>query len=207
MQSLLCATVSDWDIFKDIIIPLACALFGGLVTFIGIFITIKHENKKSRQEYVDRIRPFVVIESALTTKADIKQTIDVVVHTEAENEEKKDGAIIYRFYSFLFTNCGESVFIVDYLKINNRRYECIHISPIKPGECAQVGFLPIPAFQTDGIVQSVRLGLSDRQSNQYEYALTFELTDNSINDSLAQCCNKCIIVKAADCRKNLIRRR
>ena len=72
MQSLLCATVSDWDVFKDIIIPLVCALFGGLVTFIGIFITIKHENKKSRQEYVDRIRPFVVIESALTTKADIK---------------------------------------------------------------------------------------------------------------------------------------
>ena len=55
MQSLLCATVSDWDVFKDIIIPLVCALFGGLVTFIGIFITIKHENKKSRQEYVDRI--------------------------------------------------------------------------------------------------------------------------------------------------------
>lgn len=119
MQSLLCATVSDCDIIKDIIVQFVCALFGGLVTFIGIFITIKHENKKSRQEYVDRIRPFVVIESALTTKADIKQTIDVVVHTEAENEEKKDGAIIYRFYSFLFTNCGESVFIVDYLKINN----------------------------------------------------------------------------------------
>ena len=51
MQSLLCATVSDWDVFKDIIIPLVCALFGGLVTFIGIFITIKAR----KQEIATRV--------------------------------------------------------------------------------------------------------------------------------------------------------
>ena len=206
MQSLLCASVSDWDVIKDIIIPLVCALFGGLVTFIGIFITIKHENKKSRQDYTDRIRPFIVIESALTTKADLKQTIDVVVHTNAENEEEKEGASVYRFQPFLFTNCGEAVFIVDYLAINNRHYECIHKTPIKPSETAQMRFYPERIIQTDGIVKSIHVGVSDRRSNKYEYELLFEVGNNKADDSLKKICKEYITIKSIDCRKNLNKR-
>ena len=198
--------VDNYCMWKDIWIPLVCALFSGLVTFLGIFITIKYERKKSRQEYIEKIRPFIVIDSYLTTNADLKQAIDIVVNTKAESEEKNEGATVYRLDSFLLTNCGEAVFTVDYLKINNSSYECIYKTSIKPNDNAQIWLKPIPVFQTDIGVKNIRIGVSDRQSNQYEYELLFEITEKKNQDSLSHLCKESIIIKSVNCSKNLYKR-
>lgn len=205
--AIMDSAIANCSALKDIWIPLICALFGGLVTFLGLFITIKHENKKSRQEYIERIRPFIVVDSFMTSNADSKHTIDVYVNTEADREEMIEGVDVYRFMPFLFTNCGEAVFIVDYLKINNRKYECVYKTSIKPNDSAQVAFRPIEVFQISNTAKDIRIGISDRQSNQYEYEMIFEITDNTIQDSLARICKKSITVKSVDCRKNLYNKR
>ena len=38
------------EIIKDIIIPIVCSIIGGLCTFGGVYLTIKHENKKSKED-------------------------------------------------------------------------------------------------------------------------------------------------------------
>jgi len=200
-------SITDYCMWKDVLIPLICALFSGLVTFLGIFITIKHENKKSRQEYIEKIRPFIVIDSYLTTNADLTKVIDVIVNTEADREEKLDGTNIYRFDSFLFTNCGEAVFMVDYLRINNRVYKTYNKTSIKPNEYAQLHFFPIPVFQANVNDASIRIGVSDRQSNQYEYKLFFEKSDNTYQDSLTNMCKEKIDVISVDCSQNLYNKR
>lgn len=201
--AILKTTIECWDLWKDILIPLICALFSGLVTIIGIYMTIRHENKKSKQEYLEKIRPFIVIDSYMTTRADLAKVTDVVVNTEADSEEKTDGINIYRFDSFLFTNCGEAVFSVDYLKINERKYKCVYRTSIKPSDYAQLRFIPIPVFQSNINDDSLRIGVSDRMTNQYEYKLLFEKAENTYQDGLSKMCKEVINVKSVDCNQNL----
>ena len=152
---------------------------------------------------IEKIRPFIVIDSVMTTNADLKKVIDVAVSTEADHEERLDGTNIYRLESFLFSNCGEAVFIVDYLRINNTKYRGIYRPCIKPNDFAHLQLIPIPVFQATLNDCSIRIGVSDRQSNHYEYKLFFEISENTYQDSLTHICKEKIDVKSVDCSQNL----
>ena len=41
--------MEQFKILKDITIPIVSAIIGGLFTFLGVFITIKHEEKKRKK--------------------------------------------------------------------------------------------------------------------------------------------------------------
>ena len=53
-------------IWTDIIIPIIAALIGGGLTLSGVILTIQAEKKKAKKEYLEKIRPFFVIEDANT---------------------------------------------------------------------------------------------------------------------------------------------
>lgn len=66
------------DQITGVVVPLVSAFIGGLITFLGVLLTIKAENKKSSKEYLEKIRPFFVVEPPLTmdTEKNPKKHLD-----------------------------------------------------------------------------------------------------------------------------------
>ena len=47
---------------SNIIISILSSIIGGLFTFGGVWLTIKHEQKKERRNYLESIKPYLVVQ-------------------------------------------------------------------------------------------------------------------------------------------------
>ena len=184
------------DSWADYIIPLACAILGGLVTYWGIRHTIKHESALQRHDYIERIRPFIIIDDYIGTNN--RPNKDILLLDDSESGKEK--TMVYRLRSFVAVNAGDAAFIINYIAINGEKFNCIGVTPIRENECVQIKGYPLSAYIINGDVKSIVLGVSDRQSNQYEYALSFDI-DKEQNDN--KIFDRIIIVKSIDCGINL----
>lgn len=168
---------------------------------IGVIISIRHENKKSKQDYIERIRPFITIDPVALSNIDFSKARDVIIHDDSENDKTTNSTVFY-LKGFLFSNAGEAACIIDYLRINENKYECFYNIPVKPNESAQLGGYPLSLFIVTGDLKRISIGLSDRQSNQYEYELKYETMDVQKNEDSQF--DKTIEIKTVDCSKNLL---
>lgn len=58
------------QVWTGIIIPLISAAIGGGITMWGVIHTIKNESRKKKEEDLERIRPFLVLEDVMVTNVD-----------------------------------------------------------------------------------------------------------------------------------------
>ena len=55
------------------IISILSSIIGGLFTFGGVWLTIKHEQKKERRNYLESIKPYLVVQHLVDlSKAEIQ---------------------------------------------------------------------------------------------------------------------------------------
>ena len=57
----------NYQLWVDIGIPIVSALIGGLVTMLGVIITIKHEKNKDSENRISSVRPWIYSIDALDT--------------------------------------------------------------------------------------------------------------------------------------------
>lgn len=194
------ATYNQINAWSDIIIPLICAIIGGGLTLLGVVFTIKHENEKARQDYSERIRPFIVTEDPMITNKDIGKLKYVVVKNDDKNDNFPNERT-YRLLAVLLSNAGEAVFTVDYIRINGQKYNCYHKVSIVPNETVQLCGQPHSGYYLEE-VKNITIGVSDRQSKQYEYPFIFEFGKLEQNQSVTD--PEHIVIKYIDCSRNLI---
>ena len=70
-----------YQVWGDIIIPLLSALIGGALTFLGVFYTIKHQERKEKENECLKYKPYLKISlnqcrNEICCKEYIKSTFD-----------------------------------------------------------------------------------------------------------------------------------
>ena len=105
-------------IWSDIIIPIIAAFIGGGLILIGVIWTIKAEKKKAKKEYLEKIRPFFVIEDATTIDITQIKVKKIYVNDDSMNDVDPD-QIVYHWDSLLISNQSDNVCMISYIKINS----------------------------------------------------------------------------------------
>jgi hypothetical protein len=186
----------------DIIIPLLAAFIGGLITMLGVVCTILYENRKTRKEYLEKNRPFFVVENPATldlSKISIKQ----LRVSDDSMEDVKPDQIIFHWNSLLIYNMSNNVCMVSYIKVNGIEYKSFDNVPIKVGDFCEIRGVPLSAFIRKS-VDTISIGFCDRDFNPYEYRVSFEIKEcKNEKEGLEKYCHKAITFSLIDCRTNL----
>ena len=193
-----------YTIWSDIIIPLIAALIGGGLTLIGVIWTIKAEKKKDKKAYLERIRPFFVLENPDTldlSKLNIKK---IWVKDDSAQDVQPD-QIVFHWDGLLISNMCDSVCMVSYIKINDTEYASFGDVPIKPGDFCEIRGFPFSAFIRK-YIDRISIGFLDKDFNLYEYKVAFEVREYQNHvDGWKEYCHKAITFSLIDCRTNLVK--
>lgn len=195
----------NYSTIKEIVVPLVAALLGGGLTLSGVLITIIHENRKAKKEYLERIRPYFVVESK--SKPDICKKEFIPLYVTDDSEDDHHNKTIYHWKSLLLTNVSENVCIINYVRIDDKQYNVFEKHPLKAGESCELRGWPLSCYIRDSQIKSISLGILDRQFNQYEYELSFETKATEKNKTQNVNKQNDFVFLVMDCSKNLFCRR
>ena len=161
------------------IISILSSIIGGLFTFGGVWLTIKHEQKKERRNYLESIKPYLVVQHLVDlSKSEIQniKTLSIPNDSAAPLPSLTQTSVVYHWENLVLTNVSNSTGIFAYIKINNSPYAFPTKSPIKPFETFQIigNLISIFIFSS---IESISLGVYDSNFNLYEYPLHFRIEE------------------------------
>ena len=146
-----------------IIIPLISALLGGGLTVLGVLISIKHENKKRRDEEVKAKKPlFCLIDP--TQDYNYKNTVQYDFINEELNSK---GWIVA-----MFKNTDNSILVLDNIKVDNNIYHPSNGTLVDKN----LIFYTYIHVDINTIVDTgtfIIMTVKDTLGNQYKYRLGF----------------------------------
>ena len=158
--------------------------------------------KKAKEEYLEKIRPFFVIENVRMLDLNQIKIKQIYVEDDSSDDVKPD-QIVYHWSSLLLSNQSEFVCMFSYIKINGIEYASFDNIPIKSGDFCEIKGFPLSAFIRK-TVDNTSIGFLDRFFNLYEYKVNFEIKEfENISEGLKKYCHKSIMFSRIDCRINL----
>lgn len=179
------------------------SIIGGLFTVIGVWMTIIYERKKEQHNYLESIKPYLVVQHLVDlSKSEIQniKTLSIPNDSAAPLPSLTQTSVVYHWENLVLTNVSNSAGIFAYIKINNSPYAFSIKSPIKPFETFQVigNLISIFIFSS---IESISLGVYDSNFNLYEYPLHFRIEEytGDPNPKLS-CKEKVIKFDAIDCK-------
>lgn len=150
-----------YNIFVDIVIPLVSAFIGGLVTLIGIIITINHERKCRKEDEIKLYKPFFVSLTAYDEKT--KRSLPSVCF-----ESGIDNGM-YRLIDGYIENLDISHFTIEKVVIGNISYY-----PTSNAVVEKNSVLSIQVYGDKKVIESATLHIYDVLENKYIYDMIFE---------------------------------
>lgn len=188
---------------SNIIISILSSIIGGLFTFGGVWLTIKHEQKKERRNYLESIKPYLVVQHLVDlSKSEIQniKTLSIPNDSASPLPSLTQTSVVYHWENLVLTNVSNSTGIFAYIKINSSPYAFPTKSPIKPFETFQIigNLISIFIFSS---IESVSLGVYDSNFNLYEYPLRFRIEEYTGDPHpKLSCKEKVIKFDAIDCK-------
>ena len=166
-----------YDMIRDIWIPLLSGIIGGLFTLVGVVLTVRYERKKEQRDYMEKIKPYLVVQHLSDlSKDDIQHLKKASIPNDSPNPcvSITPNHIYYHWENLVISNIGNYACILAYIKINNSPYAFPTKSPIKPGESFQIvgQWVSVYIFPE---IESISLGIYDCNYNLYEYSLHFRI--------------------------------
>lgn len=191
------------EIVSNIVVPILSSIIGGLFTVGGVWLTIKHEQKKEQRNYLESIKPYLVVQHLVDlSKNEIQniKTLSIPNDYNAPLPSLTPTSVVYHWENLVLTNVSNSAGIFAYIKINNSPYAFPTKSPIKPFETFQIIGNLISIFISSSI-ESISLGVYDNNFNLYEYPLHFRIEDYTGDPHpKLSCKEKVIEIDAIDCK-------
>ena len=190
------------------IISILSSLIGGLITFGGVWLTINHEQKKERRNYLESIKPYLVVQHLVDlSKSEIQniKTLSIPNDSAAPLPSLTQTSVVYHWENLVLTNVSNSTGIFAYIKINNSPYAFPTKSPIKPFETFQIigNLISIFIFSS---IESISLGIYDSNFNLYEYPLRFRIEEYTGDPHpKLSCKEKVIKFDAIDCQTHAMK--
>ena len=190
------------------IISILSSIIGGLFTFGGVWLTIKHEQKKERRNYLESIKPYLVVQHLVDlSKSEIQniKTLSIPNDSAAPLPSLTQTSVVYHWENLVLTNVSNSTGIFAYIKINSSPYAFPTKSPIKPFETFQIigNLISIFIFSS---IESISLGVYDSNFNLYEYPLRFRIEEYTGDPHpKLSCKEKVIKFDAIDCQTHAMK--
>lgn len=190
------------------IISILSSIIGGLITFGGVWLTINHEQKKERRNYLESIKPYLVVQHLVDlSKNEIQniKTLSIPNDSAAPLPSLTQTSVVYHWENLVLTNVSNSTGIFAYIKINNSPYAFPTKSPIKPFETFQIigNLISIFIFSS---IESISLGVYDSNFNMYEYPLRFRIEEYTGDPHpKLSCKEKVIKFDAIDCQTHAMK--
>ena len=190
------------------IISILSSLIGGLITFGGVWLTINHEQKKERRNYLESIKPYLVVQNLVDlSKSEIQniKTLSIPNDSAAPLPSLTHTSVVYHWENLVLTNVSNSTGIFAYIKINSSPYAFPTKSPIKPFETFQIigNLISIFIFSS---IESISLGIYDSNFNLYEYPLRFRIEEYTGDPHpKLSCKEKVIKFDAIDCQTHVMK--
>ena len=190
------------------IISILSSIIGGLFTLVGVWLTIKHEQKKERRNYLESIKPYLVVQHLVDlSKSEIQniKTLSIPNDSAAPLPSLTQTSVVYHWENLVLTNVSNSTGIFAYIKINNFPYAFPTKSPIKPFETFQIigNLISIFIFSS---IESISLGVYDSNFNLYEYPLHFRIEEYTGDPHpKLSCKEKVIKFDAIDCQTHAMK--
>lgn len=157
------------EVVKDIIIPIASAIIGGVFTFLSVFITIKHEKKNNREEILLANKP-LFCRMDPNQQYDYKSAIDFCMGTGNFDDDKKS-----QIYGVI-KNTDNAILIVDSIYINGKKYESLYGEVVDKN---QIFNLYINTFEELNLNDEIVFIVKDIFGNIYRYKIEVKYTDKS----------------------------
>ena len=190
------------------IISILSSIIGGLFTFGGVWLTIKYEQKKERRNYLESIKPYLVVQHLVDlSKSEIQniKTLSIPNDSAAPLPSLTQTSVVYHWENLVLTNVSNSTGIFAYIKINSSPYAFPTKSPIKPFETFQIigNLISIFIFSS---IESISLGVYDSNFNLYEYPLRFRIEEYTGDPHpKLSCKEKVIKFDAIDCQTHVMK--
>ena len=148
------------EIIKDIIIPIISAIIGGLFTFLGVFITIKHEKNKERNERILSNKP-LFCRLDYRQEYDTKETIDFCLGVG--NFDDKAGQIFA-----IIKNTDNAVLIIGGVMVNGKIYKSLYGDVVDKNQIFNLYINVSKEINKDDEIIFI---VKDIMENQYKYEI------------------------------------
>ena len=164
---------------QNIIIPIISAVYGGLLTLVGVAWTIRKSDSDRKQEEQQKAKPVVFICDTRTLVDELKNPIQrfllskKCVGTLKEAKDKTDAYIIHQI---LIQNSDYSHVSVRGFRINED-YHIYDIGQVLPKNTI-IDLRSYFKFEYTEEIKYVALILEDMLDNLYEMELNFEIHKN-----------------------------
>lgn len=156
------------EIIKDIIIPILSAIIGGVFTFLGVYITIKYEIKKDKEEKKLRDKPiFYRLDSM--QQYPYKEAVDFIL------KENPDAKVEWKIWGIL-KNTDNAILIIDSVMINGAIYRSLHGDVIDKN---QIVNLHIYTDKKVNKENEIIFNVKDIVGNEYTYMIETEESEKS----------------------------
>lgn len=191
------------EVVSNVIIPILSSVIGGLFTFGGVWLTIKREQRKDQNNYLESIKPYLVVQHLVDlSKNEIQniKTLSIPNDSAAPAPSLTKTSVVYHWENLVITNVSNSTGIFAYVKVNNSPYAFSTKSPIKPFETSQI-IGNLVSFFIRPSIESMTLGIYDSNFNLYEYPLHFRIEEYKGDPHpKLSCKEKVIKIDAIDCK-------
>ena len=165
---------------QNIIISIVSAVYGGLLTLIGVAWTIRKSDKDRKIEEEQKAKPIVFICDARTLVDEIKNPIQRFLLSKkciGTLKEAKDKNAAYVLHQILINNSDYSHVSIRGFRINDD-YHIYDIGQVLPKNTI-IDLRSYFKFEYTREIKYVALILEDMLNNLYEMELNFEIQKHS----------------------------
>lgn len=163
---------------QQIIIPIVAAVYGGLLTLVGVAWTVKKSDRDRKEEEIKKAKPVLFICDPSTTSVDNKNLIKKVLLSKQEKGtlKNKNGKVKYSLPHILINNSDYSHVIIKGFVIN-KNFHLYDYGQVLPKD-ATIYLMSDYKFGYKGKINYVAILIQDMLDNLYELELNFDLMIN-----------------------------
>lgn len=158
--------MNKYEISKDIIIPILASIIGGIFTFIGVYITIKHEKNKEKEEQILFNKP-LFCRLDYRQEYDAKKAVDFVLGVG--NFDEKAGQIFG-----VIKNTDNAILIIDGVTVNGKKYKSLYGDVVDKNQIFNLYVNVSEKLKEDDEVIFI---VKDIMENAYKYKVNIEYKD------------------------------
>lgn len=154
------------EILKDIIIPIIASVIGGLFTVWGVYLTIKYEKEKEKEEKILSHKPLICRLDPMQ-QYDAKDTVDFRLEDSNSEEKRKIFGVI--------KNTDNAILLIEGVSVNGKLYKSVYGNVVDKN---QIFNLYVYVSEKINESDEVLFIIKDIMDNIYKYKLEIKCDDN-----------------------------
>lgn len=153
------------EILKNIIIPIMSSVIGGLFTVWGVYLTIKYEKRKEKEEKVLSHKPLICRLDPMQ-QYEYKDTVDFRLEDPDVEEKGKIFGVI--------KNTDNAILLIEGVSVNGKVYKSVYGNVVDKNQ-----IFNLYVYVTEVINESdeILFMIKDIMDNIYKYKLEIKCDD------------------------------